>query len=194
MVQPKSDPTLEIWIGERSLFIFIIILTIIGSLILIPTAYIRWRHKRLMEPEVIFIILAYVFFLANEIVLLSLQSGVYRLSYVALGMKPYYKELLKDRHDVILLTHSSTYLFYSSLWCIKISLLLFFRPFLRALPSQFWWWNVTITYLTVTFVFGVAVTLASCGGPKQFNHVKPGQSKSTPPNPQPISSIHTLLL
>ncbi|EFR01936.1 hypothetical protein MGYG_04937 [Nannizzia gypsea CBS 118893] len=172
---PRSDPTLEIWIGERSLYILIVFLTIIGSLILIPTAYIRWRHKRLMESEVIFIVLAYVFFLANELVLLGLQTRVYRLSYVALGMKPFYKELLQDRHDVIILAYASTYLFYTALWCIKISLLLFFRPFLKALPDQLLWWKVTIAYLTATFIFGFLTTLLSCGGPKQLNRIGPGQ-------------------
>ncbi|EFE37938.1 hypothetical protein TRV_07428 [Trichophyton verrucosum HKI 0517] len=171
----KGDPTLEIWIGERSLYIFIVFLTVFGSVILIPTAYIRWRHKRLREPEVIFIVLAYIFFLANELVLLGLQTRVYRLSYVALRMKPPYREILNDRHDVIILAYASTYLFYSALWCIKISLLLFFRPFLRALPDQLRWWNVTITYLFITFVFGFLATLLSCGGPRQLNHVAPGQ-------------------
>ncbi|DAA77524.1 TPA_exp: Uncharacterized protein A8136_6070 [Trichophyton benhamiae CBS 112371] len=171
----KGDPTLEIWIGERSLYIFIVFLTVFGSVILIPTAYIRWRHKRLREPEVIFIVLAYIFFLANELVLLGLQTRVYRLSYVALQMKPPYREILNDRHDVIILAYASTYLFYSALWCIKISLLLFFRPFLRALPDQLRWWNVTITYLFITFVLGFLATLLSCGGPRQLNHVAPGQ-------------------
>lgn len=177
----KGDPTLEIWIGERSLYIFIVFLTVFGSVILIPTAYIRWRHKRLREPEVIFIVLAYIFFLANELVLLGLQTRVYRLSYVALRMKPPYREILNDRHDVIILAYASTYLFYSALWCIKISLLLFFRPFLRALPDQLRWWNVTITYLFITFVFGFLATLLSCGGPRQLNHVAPGQSRLTFP-------------
>ncbi|KAM5457440.1 hypothetical protein MaudCBS49596_000635 [Microsporum audouinii] len=170
----KASPTAEIWISEKSLFIFIVFMTVLGSVILIPTAYIRWRHKRLMEPEVFPIILAYALYLANELVLLNIQPRVYRLSYVTLGIKPVYPEVIHDRHDVIVLAYVSTYLFYSSLWCIKISLILFFRPFLRALPDQVWWLNITIAYLIVTFAFGFLTTLLSCGGPQQLNHV--GQS------------------
>ncbi|EEQ35002.1 conserved hypothetical protein [Microsporum canis CBS 113480] len=167
----KASPTAEIWISEKSLFIFIVSMTVLGSVILIPTAYIRWRHKRLMEPEVFPIILAYALYLANELVLLNIQPRVYRLSYVTLGIKPVYPEVIHDRHDVIVLAYVSTYLFYSSLWCIKISLILFFRPFLRALPDQVWWLNITIAYLIVTFAFGFLTTLLSCGGPQQLNHV-----------------------
>ncbi|KAF3482012.1 uncharacterized protein GIQ15_04771 [Arthroderma uncinatum] len=165
---PKVDPTAEIWIGENSLFIFIVFMTVFGSLVLIPTAYIRWRHKRIMEPEVIFIVLGYAFFLAHELVLLSLQPLVYRLSYVALGMRPYYKEIMAERHDVVVLAYVSTYVFYSALWCIKISLLLFFRQFMRALPEQLRYWNLALGYLVLSFLFGFLATLLSCGGPHQL--------------------------
>ncbi|KAF3492102.1 uncharacterized protein GIQ15_01619 [Arthroderma uncinatum] len=165
---PKVDPTAEIWIGEKSLFIFIVFMMVLGSLILLPTAYVRWRHRRIMEPEVIFIVLGYAFFLAHEIVLLSLQPLVYRLSYVALGMKPYYKEIMAERHNVVVLANVSTYLFYATLWCIKISLLLFFRQFMSALPEQLRWWKMALGYLILTYIFGFLVTLLSCGGPHQL--------------------------
>ncbi|KAK2882479.1 hypothetical protein FQN49_000309 [Arthroderma sp. PD_2] len=175
---PKVDPTAEIWIGENSLFIFIVFLTVFGSVVLLPTAYVRWRHRRLMEPECFFIVLGYAFFLANELVLLSLQPMVYRLSYVALGQMPYYKEIKFERHDVVILANVSTYIFYAMLWCIKISLLLFFRQFMRALPEQLRWWNMALLYTILTFIFGFVVTLLSCGGPRKLQQISPKYCQS----------------
>ncbi|KAF3492103.1 uncharacterized protein GIQ15_01620 [Arthroderma uncinatum] len=168
---PKVDPTAQIWISENSLFISIVFMMVFGSIILVPTAYIRWRYKRLMEPEVIFIVLGYLFFLAHGLVMLSLQPLVYRLSYVALGQKPYYPEIDIERHQVVNFAHVSTYLLHATLWCIKFSLFLLFRQFIRALPEQLRWWNMVLAYLIITFIFGFCATFSSCGGPRHLMHI-----------------------
>lgn len=161
----KADLTAQIWIGERSLYIFIVVMTVLGSVMLIPTAYLRWKHKRLREIEVIFIVAGYLFFLAYEMLLLRIQPLVYRLSYVGLGLKPPYPTILDDRNKVVVLTISSTIVFFTALWCIKISLLFFIRQLMKGLPDELRWWTIVLIYTIATWIYCFLITLMSCGGP-----------------------------
>nr|KMM68737.1 hypothetical protein CPAG_05061 [Coccidioides posadasii RMSCC 3488] len=101
---PTLEATTEIFIAERTLNILVIFLTVLGSVILIPTAYLRWRHGRLKETEVIFIVAGYLFFLAHEILLLQILPMIYRLGYVANGLMDPYPAILEERHSAVLLT------------------------------------------------------------------------------------------
>ncbi|EEP77347.1 predicted protein [Uncinocarpus reesii 1704] len=168
----KTDPTAQIWVSEKSLNITIIFLTVLGSVILIPTAYLRWKHKRLKEIEVIFIVAGYVFFLGYEILLLQIQKKVYRLSYVGLGQMPPYPTILQDRNAVVVMTISSTIVFFTGLWCIKLSLLFFIRRLMKGLPDELRWWLVVLVYTIATWLFCFLVTLMGCGGPAELRKLK----------------------
>ncbi|EAS29806.3 uncharacterized protein CIMG_08552 [Coccidioides immitis RS] len=166
---PTLEATTEIFIAERTLNILIIFLTVLGSVILIPTAYLRWRHGRLKETEVIFIVAGYLFFLAHEILLLQILPMIYRLGYVANRLMDPYPAILEERHSAVLLTIVSTIIFFSALWCIKISLLFFFRQLMKGLPNELILWGVVFAYTIVTYIFSFLMALMACGGPSQIS-------------------------
>ncbi|KKZ60808.1 hypothetical protein EMCG_04494 [[Emmonsia] crescens] len=163
--QRPHDLTVQIWINERTLLIFIISMTVLGSVILIPTAYLRWKHKRLREVEVAFIVAGYIFFLAYQILLLNIQPIIYRQSLVGLGKMAPYPTILEERRVVVVLTIVSVIIFVTALWCIKISLLFFIRQVIKGLPDETRWWAAIMTYTVVTWIFCFLITLLSCGGP-----------------------------
>ncbi|PGH02044.1 hypothetical protein GX51_04856 [Blastomyces parvus] len=159
------DLTVQIWIQEGALHAFIISMLVLGSVILIPTAYLRWKHKRLKDIEVGFIVAGYIFFLAYEILLLKIQPIIYRQSLVGLGKLAPYPTILDERRTVVTLTVVSVIVFVTCLWCIKISLLFFIRQVIKGLPDEMRWWAVIMTYTVVTWLFCFFMTLFSCGGP-----------------------------
>lgn len=163
--QRPHDLTVQIWIDERTLLIFIISMTVLGSVILIPTAYLRWKHKRLREVEVAFIVAGYIFFLAYQILLLHIQPIIYRQSLVGLGKMAPYPTILEERRVAVVLTIVSVIIFVTALWCIKISLLFFIRQVIKGLPDETRWWAAIMTYTVVTWIFCFLITLLSCGGP-----------------------------
>ncbi|OJD25396.1 hypothetical protein ACJ73_03232 [Blastomyces percursus] len=163
------DPTVQIWIHERALFAFIIAMVVLGSVILVPTAYLRWKHKRLKEVEVGLIVAGYLLFLAYQILLLKIQPIIYRQSLVGLGRMAPYPTILDERKTVVTLTIVSVIVFVTCLWCIKISLLFFIRQVIKGLPDEMRWWAVIMTYTVVTWLFCFFITLFSCGGPAAFS-------------------------
>ncbi|KLJ11062.1 hypothetical protein EMPG_13641 [Blastomyces silverae] len=163
--QRPNDQTVQIWIHERALFAFIIAMVVLGSVILIPTAYLRWKHKRLKEVEAVLIVAGYLFFLAYQIMLLKIQPIIYRQSLVGLGRMAPYPTILEERQTAVTLTIVSVIVFVTCLWCIKISLLFFIRQVIKGLPDELRWWAVIMTYTVVTWLFCFLITLFSCGGP-----------------------------
>ncbi|EEP77764.1 conserved hypothetical protein [Uncinocarpus reesii 1704] len=173
MVDPKQhvEPSQQVFIAEHDLYAVVVALTVVGSVFLIPTAYLRWRHNRLKELEVIFIVLGYALFLTFEIMLLHIQPLVYRVGRVVLGNAPPYPTMAQDRQKTTVLTITGTIVFFSTLWSIKLSLLLFFRQLMKGLPAQLFWWTVVLAYTIITYLFCFLSTIMACGGPARISGI-----------------------
>lgn len=158
-------PEPEIFIEQRTLFIVIFGLLIAGSAMMVPTMWIRWRHKQLKVWECAFLVNAFVFYLAYEISLLQVMPIVYRLNYISLGKLNSYPNVLKDARILIAMMFTTSLLSWTQLWSIKLSLLVFYRRLMVGLPVQLKLWRAILLYTILTYVFSIVSTAMSCGGP-----------------------------
>lgn len=158
----------DIFIGERALFITIVSLTVLGSVILLPTIYIRWTQRRFKELEVAFVAAGYVFFLAYELMLLQAMPRVYRIDNAA-REKVTYPEMKNDHKTFVVLLTGSAIIFFTQLWSIKLSLLVFYRRLMTGLPAHLRWWKAVLIFTIVTYIYSFITTLMSCGGPTRIS-------------------------
>lgn len=157
----------DVFIEERDLFIVIVSLTVVGSAILLPAIYIRWSKRRFKELEVAFVAAAYVFFLAYELMLLQAMPRVYRVDNAA-KTKTTYPGLVDDRKTFVVLLTGSAIIFFTQLWSVKLSLLVFYRRLMAGLPAHLRWWKAVLIFTIITYVYSFITTLMSCGGPTRI--------------------------
>lgn len=91
----------------------------------------------------LFMLLAWIFFLALAINYVVITPTLYRVTAVQLGKEMIYPELEDDALKMIKIFFANTLLLWFSLWSVKFSLLFLYRRLMKGLPQLMrWWWIV----------------------------------------------------
>lgn len=91
----------------------------------------------------VFMLLAWIFFLALAIDYVVITPILFRVTAVQLGKEMPYPEVEDDALKMIKIFFTNTLLLWFSLWSVKLSLLFLYRRLMKGLPRLMrWWWVV----------------------------------------------------
>ncbi|KAF2861952.1 hypothetical protein K470DRAFT_275817 [Piedraia hortae CBS 480.64] len=127
-----------------------------------------------LQPEDVFISIAYIFFLGMCICYLVIVRKMYKISAVEVGSMAPYEGIIEDVHITVPVMLATTELLWAILWAVKFSFLFLYRKLMIRLPHYIrWWWAV--------FVFCLLVCLP--------NRISP--EVPLPKSPQPPPTSHS---
>lgn len=110
--------------------------------------YVRVRSFRKLYVDDALILLAWLMILATSIIWQALSGAMYRSLFVISGkVHPPPPTFVNDEQNFLRGSAVVILLFYSSLWTVKLSFLIFFRRLVRgvARQKQLWWAVLAIT-------------------------------------------------
>jgi len=119
--------------------------TAFSLLFLIFRLWVRSSVFRKLFADDYFVIAAWTITLSNNILLQTQESNLYNLYAVDAGTMPATPEWLTNTAIFERCIVAFDFLYYSSLWAVKISFLLFFKRLGRDVRGQkIWWWIVLV--------------------------------------------------
>lgn len=115
--------------------------------------FVRVKAFRRLYWDDFLVILAWIFFLASAVIWQTQKSGTYSQFGLASGTLAPTPAVLSAFLDSQRGQLAVLFMFYSCLWAIKLSFLIFFRRLGQKVRGQkTWWWCVTglviVTYIT----------------------------------------------
>jgi hypothetical protein len=161
----SHDLSTQTFIEEGPLRAVIITFLVIGVGMAFPTAYIRWKNNRLREIEGAFLVVALLFFIAYESLLLEVMPIIYQLFRFSKGEINVWPTIVQDLSKFTALMFTSSLMSWTLLWSVKLSLLFLYRRLMNGLPHHMVWWKVVFGYTIVTYLYTMVTTFTSCGGP-----------------------------
>ncbi|KAH8697813.1 hypothetical protein BGW36DRAFT_379522 [Talaromyces proteolyticus] len=124
--------------------------------------YIQYRNAKRFFINDYWIFLAMLIHIATAIVYQTAIPAMYELAYVSAGVEP--TEGFTDRANMFLrLIFASDLLLWTTLWCVKFSLLFFFWRLFDSVQSPmriFWWIMVAVT--AATYSTSVVLQMFAC--------------------------------
>lgn len=124
--------------------------------------FVRIRYFKKLYSDDWLVILAWTLLLANAILWQTQAPALYELFDVVTGKKPSTPGYIDRQQFFVRALAPLTIMFYSCLWIVKLSLLLFFHR----LGSKFkghklWWWCILVV-VVATWVSCLAITPYEC--------------------------------
>lgn len=111
-----------------------------------------WRAGGFQIDD-LFMLLAWIFFLALAIDYIVITPTLYHVSAVQSGEAMIYPEIEDDALKMIKIFFANTMLLWFSLWSVKISLLFLYRRLMKGLPQLMRWWWVVMGFSIVVCQF-----------------------------------------
>ena len=120
--------------------------------------YVRVKSFRKLYVDDALILLAWLMILATAIIWQTLSGAMYRSLRVISGeVYPPPPNFVNDEQNFLRGSAAVIILFYSSLWAVKLSFLIFFRRLVRGvmIQKQLWWCVLAITVGSYFVCIGV---------------------------------------
>lgn len=118
--------------------------------------YVRIRSFRRLFWDDALVLVAWLMLLANAIIWQRAKTGLYLLLNVQSGRVPPPANFNEEVGEYLHLSLVVLILFYSSLWCIKLSFLVFFKRLGRNVRRQktIWWSVLAVVVASYFSVIG----------------------------------------
>ncbi|KAH7311803.1 hypothetical protein BKA65DRAFT_558443 [Rhexocercosporidium sp. MPI-PUGE-AT-0058] len=124
----------------------------------------RWFKTRQIPfaAEDVFMYLALASFAIMTALYLDILGTLYNIQLIGAGLLPPYATLLDDLSVMLKEFFAVQFFFWSTLWCVKLSLLFMFQRLTTGLPtySRVWW--AVLTFTILTYVGCVVSQFTSC--------------------------------
>lgn len=122
------------------------------SLFVLTRIGIQISRRRALELHDVFIYLAFVLYLALWICYRIVIDPMFRAYAVYSGLSPPYPTMMHDASQMLRLITAAQMCFYTSLLCVKLSLLTLYRKLLKSLPSIYYrvWWGIVAVVVLVS--------------------------------------------
>ncbi|KAI4230761.1 MAG: hypothetical protein LQ349_006051 [Xanthoria aureola] len=111
---------------------------------------VKIRSYKKVYSDDYLVVAAWILLLGSAVLWQFMSPNLYDLFAVTSGKKPLTPDFISENADLLRSITPFSLLFYSCLWTVKLSFLLFFRRLgLNVRGQKIWWWCVlTITVLT----------------------------------------------
>lgn len=126
--------------------------------------FVRIRSFKTLYVDDVLVIVAWALMLANSIVWQSQKNALYAQYEFAAGKKTITPYAVLREQRLLRCEFISFLIFYCSLWCIKLSILLFFRRLHRGqiIKRQKTWWWCVLGFTVATWVLCVGLISYQC--------------------------------
>ena len=107
--------------------------------------YVRIKSFKRLYVDDGLVFFALLILLVNAIVWQYAKQGLYTLLNVQAGLKPPPADMAQQVEQYLRLSGAVIVMFYTSLWAVKLSFLIFFKRLGQNVRSQkLIWWSVTV--------------------------------------------------
>ncbi|PSN61723.1 hypothetical protein BS50DRAFT_504047 [Corynespora cassiicola Philippines] len=150
------------------------------TLFFLARATIHISHRKIFELGDFFICFAFALYVSLWICYIIMVGPMFKVSAVGRGEITPYPTLADDAAYTFRLIAASQMCFYTSLYCVKISLLILYRKLLVGLSTIYYriWYGIII-FCILSWIGSVLSTIFSCDDlAAQFSQGKCGESPS----------------
>ena len=89
-------------------------------------------------------------------------SPIFRIRRISQGEEPYTPDIGPPAHFFLKLQFAIIVLFWTCLWTIKMSFLMYYRTLFENLPGHLVWWTVASVFTLIAYLGCWAIQLAAC--------------------------------
>jgi len=143
---------------------------VVTTITTVTRIYVRIKKQRRLHEDDFVLFTAVALYFALAILYIIDLPYLYRFLDYASGKAPFQPSLVETYDHMMRISFAVTALFWAVLWTVKLSLLLFFRRVLHAMPleavKKMWWFVLALTI--VTFIGCLVSEFCSCNELKDF--------------------------
>ncbi|KIW75663.1 hypothetical protein Z517_10405 [Fonsecaea pedrosoi CBS 271.37] len=150
------------YVSERALLGVAYAMIGVTSIVFLARALVRVRQPKRFQAEDVFLVLAYLFFLALTIMYIVVTPVMFRVTDASSGKIPVYPEILSDSLFMIKIFFANTMIFWFTLYSVKFAFLCLYRRLMTGIPMYMRLWWAAAGFCIVTLIGCVITDFTSC--------------------------------
>ncbi|KAN0072958.1 hypothetical protein V8E54_009072 [Elaphomyces granulatus] len=149
------------YVTEEQIIFAACAMIIVASIFFFARLGLRLFKSVPFQLEDLFILLAFLSFLALAIGYIVAAPAMYRVTDATSGMH-FYGTIFQDGDFMLKIFFANTLLLWCVLWAVKLSFLFLYRRLFLGLSGQIQWWWAVFVFTVIVFIVCVVSNFTAC--------------------------------